>query len=248
MEKVVAVVSGKGGVGKTTFTSNVGLALKRLGLDVTVVDGDMSNSNLGLQLGFFQFPLGLQDALGGGISIQKAAYTHPSGLNVIPSSVSMKYARRSSNHRRLRRMISGIKGIVLIDSPPGIGADVENMIKAADDVIVITNPEIPAVTDALKAIHVSRELGKEPLGIVLNRTGDRYELRPDEVEAMCGSSVLGSVPDDRNVKRSIFNRNPVVHERPYSSSSVAFSEIAAALSGIEYKRPRMLRMKRLLRR
>jgi septum site-determining protein MinD len=248
MEKVIAVVSGKGGVGKTTFTANAGLALKNLGNEVTVLDGDMSNSNLGLQLGFFQFPLGLQDALAGNIDLNRAVYSHPSGLRVVPSSVSLGYLRRSPNPRRLKRLLGGLSGVVLVDCPPGIGQDVQGIMGSCDDVIVITNPEIPAVTDALKAIQVARELGKEPLGIVLNRTGEGYELRPEEVGAMCGIRVLGSVPEDRAVKRSIFNRNPVLHEKPLSGSSVAFMEIAALLSGVEYNRPTMLRLRRLLRR
>lgn len=248
MEKVIAVVSGKGGVGKTTLTSNLGLALKNLGKEVTVMDGDMSNSNLGLQLGFFQFPLGLQDALAGNISLDKAVYSHPSGLRVVPSSVSLAYIRKTPKTNRLKRLLDGMRGVVLVDCPPGIGQDVQGIIKSCDEVIVVTNPEIPAVTDALKIIQVSRELGKEPMGIALNRTGDRYELRPEEVGAMCGIRVLGSIPEDREIKRSIFNRNPVLYERPLSGSSVAFMEIAAAISGVEYRRPRMLRFKRILRR
>jgi septum site-determining protein MinD len=248
MEKVIAVVSGKGGVGKTTFTANVGLGLKFIGNEVTVLDGDMSNSNLGLQLGFFQFPLGLQDALAGNIDLSKAVYSHPSGLRVVPSSVSLGYLKRGPSPGRLKRLLNDIRGVVLVDCPPGIGQDVQAIIRSCEDVIVITNPEIPAVTDALKVIQVSRELGKEPLGVVLNRTGDRYELRPEEVEAMCGVRVLGCVPEDRTVKRSIFNRNPVLHERPLSKSSVAFMGIASSIAGVEYKSPRMLRVRRLLRR
>ncbi len=248
MEKAIAVVSGKGGVGKTTFSANAGLALKSLGSEVTLLDGDMSNSNLGLQLGFFQFPLGLQDALAGNIGLEKAVHSHPSGLRVVPSSVSLGYPKGSPNPFRLKRLLKEIRGVTLVDCPPGIGQDVQAIMRSCDDVIVITNPEIPAVTDALKAIQVARELGREPLGVVLNRTGDRYELRPEEVEAMCGVRVLGCVPEDRAVKRSIFNRNPVLYERPHSRSSVAFMEIAALLLGIEYKRPGMLRLRRLLRR
>jgi septum site-determining protein MinD len=247
MEKVISVISGKGGVGKTTFTSNVGLALSRIGTDVTVLDGDMSNSNLGLQLGFFQFPLGLQDALSGNIGISKAVYTHPSGLRVIPSSISMEYLRRGTPDR-LKRLLAELSGLIIVDSPPGIGPEVESIIKASDDVLIITNPEIPAVTDALKAAHVTRGLGKEPLGIVMNRTGDKYDLRPEEVETMCGVRVIGSIPDDRAIKRSIFNRNPVLHDKPLSKSSMAFMEIAASLAGQEFKSPRMLGLRRLIRR
>lgn len=247
MEKAIAVVSGKGGVGKTTFTANAGLALKNLGKEVTVIDGDMSNSNLGIQLGFFQFPLGVQDALEGNIAVEKAVYSHPSGLRVVPSSVSLSCVRNAPGARRLRRLMEEIRGIVLVDSPPGISRDVQDIMSSCGSFIVVTNPEIPAVTDALKIIQVAGELGNEPLGIVLNRTGDRYELRPEEVESMCGLRVLGCVPEDRAVRRSIFNRNPVVYERPHSRSSVAFMEIASALSGTEYRRPRMLRVRRLMR-
>ncbi len=248
MEKAIAVVSGKGGVGKTTFTSNVGLALKRLGKDVSVLDGDMSNSNLGLQLGFFQFPLGLQEALKGRVTAEKVVYTHPSGLSVVPSSIAFERPGRAPSPARLRRLLEGLRGTVLLDSPPGTGKDVEAMIKAADDVVLVTNPEIPAVTDCLKAVQLSRELGKEPMGIVINRSRDSYELRPEEIEAMCGLRVLGTVPEDSLVRKSIFNRNPVVHEKPHSKAAVAFSGIAASLAGLEYRKPRMLAVRRLLSR
>ncbi len=248
MEKAIAVVSGKGGVGKTTFSANTGLAMMSLGNEVTVLDGDLSNSNLGLQLGFFQFPIGLHDALAGNMPIEKAVYSHPSGLRVVPSSVSLGCTRQGTHPGRMKRLMSEIRGIVLVDCPPGIGQDVQAIMKACDDSIVITNPEIPAVTDALKVIQVAREVGREPIGIVLNRTGDKYELRPEEVEAMCGIKVLGCIPEDRAVKRSIFNRNPVLYEKPLSKSSLAFMEIAASLSGTEYSRPGMLMLRRLIRR
>jgi septum site-determining protein MinD len=248
MEKAIAIVSGKGGVGKTTLSANLGLAFKNLGMDVTVLDGDMSNANLGLQLGFFQFPLGMHEALSEGVGIGKAAYTHPSGLKVVPCSISMGYLKRSPNMVRLRRLLQKERGMILVDSPPGIGRDVQSIIRSCNDVIVLATPEIPAITDALKVIQLSREIGTEPLGMVLNRTGDKFELRPEEAEAMCGARVLGSIPEDRSVKRSIFNRNPVLYESPLSKSSLAFMQIASQIAGLEYKSPRMVKLRRLVRR
>ena len=95
MEKTIGIVSGKGGVGKTTFVTNVGLSLIELEKDVVVVDADLSTSNLGLQLGFYQFPIGLQDVLEGNVPITNAIYTHPSGLKIIPATGMREAAEKA---------------------------------------------------------------------------------------------------------------------------------------------------------
>ncbi len=246
MEKIIGIVSGKGGVGKTTFTANLGLAISRLGKDVVAVDADLSTSNLGLQLGFYQFPLGLQDALEGNIGILNAIYTHPSGLKVVPASISLNYLTKNPTPYRLKSVLSDLNGIILIDSPPGLREDALLVLKACDDLLIVTNPEIPAVTDALKVIKVAREMGKEPLGIVVNRVKDKFELSTDEIEEMCDLNVIGRVPEDREVKRSMFEKTPIVSLRPHSKASIEFNRVAAALIGAEYSPPGMF--SRLLRR
>ena len=248
MEKIIGVVSGKGGVGKTTFTANVGMALTGFGRDVVAVDADLSTSNLGLQLGFYQFPLGIQDALDGNIGILNAIYTHPSGLRVVPASVSLNYLTKNPTPYRLKSVLSDLSGIILIDSPPGLRDDALLVLKACDEIIIITNPEIPAVTDALKVIKVCREMGKEPLGIVVNRVRDKFELTTQEIEEMCDLSVIGRIPEDREVKRSMFEKTPVVSLKPHSKAAVEFKRIAAALIGEEYSPPGMLALRRLLSR
>lgn len=248
MEKIIGIVSGKGGVGKTTFVSNVGLALKSIGKDVVVVDADLSTANLGLQLGFYQFPLGIQDALEGNINIINAIYTHPSGLKVIPASISLSYLSKSPTPYRLKSLLSDLSGIILIDSPPGLREDAMLVLKAVDEIIVVTNPEIPAVTDALKVIKVARDMGKEPIGIIVNRVRDKYELSVQEIEDMCDLKVIGQIPEDKNVKKSLFEKNPVVSQKPHSSAAIAYNRIAHALIGQEYKVPRKHKIRRLLRR
>ena len=248
MEKIIGIVSGKGGVGKTTFTANLGLAMSQLGKDVVAVDADLSTSNLGLQLGFYQFPLGLQDALEGNIGILNAIYTHPSGLKVVPASISLNYLTKNPTPYRLKSVLSDLNGIILIDSPPGLREDALLVLKACDDILIITQPEIPAVTDALKVIKVAREMGKEPLGIVVNRVKDKFELTTEEIEEMCDLNVIGRIPDDKDVKRSMFEKTPIVSLKPHSSAAIEFNRIGAALIGAEYSPPRMAAMKRLLRR
>lgn len=246
MEKIIGIVSGKGGVGKTTFTANLGLAITQLGKDVVAVDADLSTSNLGLQLGFYQFPLGLQDALEGNIGILNAIYTHPSGFKVIPASISLDYLSKNPTPYRLKSVLSDLNGIVLIDSPPGLREDALLVLKACDELLIITNPEIPAVTDALKVIKVAREMGKEPLGIVVNRVKDKFELTTEEIEEMTDLKVIGRIPEDKNIKRSMFEKTPIVHLKPHSKSAIEFNKLAAALIGAEYSPPG--RFRRLLSR
>ena len=248
MEKIIGIVSGKGGVGKTTFTANLGMAMTKLGKDVVAVDADLSTSNLGLQLGFYQFPLGLQDALEGNIGIINAIYTHPSGLKVVPASISLNYLTKNPTPYRLKSVLSDLNGIVLIDSPPGLRDDALLVLKACDELLVVTNPEIPAVTDALKVIKVAREMGKEPLGIVINKARDKFELKKEEIEEMCDLRVIGIVPHDRDVKRSMFEKTPIVSFKPHSKAAVELSRVAAAIIGADYSPPKMAGMKRLLRR
>jgi septum site-determining protein MinD len=248
MEKIIGVVSGKGGVGKTTLTANIALSMAQFGRDVVAVDVDLSTSNLGLQLGFYQFPLGLQDALEGNIGILNAIYTHPSGLKVVPASVSLNYITKNPTPYRLKSVLSDLSGIILIDSPPGLRNDALLVLKACDDIVVVTNPEIPAVTDGLKVIKVAREMGKEPLGLIVNRVRDKFELTTEEIEEMCDLNVIGRVPEDRGVRQSLFEKTPIVNLKPNSRAAVEFKRIAAALVGEEYSPPRMLGLKRLLSR
>jgi septum site-determining protein MinD len=211
--------------------------------DVVVVDVDLSTSNLGLQLGFYQFPMGLQDVLEGDIPITSAIYTHPSGLKVIPASISLNYLNKVPTPYRLKSLLNDLRGLILIDSPPGLRDDSMLVLKASDDILVLTNPEIPAVTDALKVIKVSREMGKEPMGIVLNRMKEKYELKPSEIESMCDLPIIGMIPEDRHVKRSLFEKTPVVKHKPYSPASLAFRKIAANLIGQEHVPPRFAKLK-----
>jgi len=244
MEKIIGVISGKGGVGKTTFVANVGLALIELEKDVVVIDADLSTSNLGLQLGFYQFPLGLQDVLEGNIAITSAIYTHPSGLKIIPASISLNYLNKVPTPYRLKSLLNDLRGLVLVDSPPGLREDSMLVLKASDDILIVTNPEIPAVTDALKAIKIAREMGKEPMGIILNRAKDKYELSPKEIEGMCDVPVIGVIPEDKNVKKSLFEKTPLLKYRPFSPASIAFRKIASNLIGQEYYSPSFLRLRR----
>jgi cell division ATPase MinD len=249
--RTIGVVSGKGGVGKTVATINLGLALLEMGKDVTVVDADMTASNLGIQLGFYPLqPFTLQNVLSRRVPLQNTIYLHPSGLRIIPSAVAVEKPVKSE---RIKDVLNRLRGLVLVDSPAGLDAEALAVLRACDDVLVITNPEYPAVTDAVKVIKRAKEYGKNVLGIVVNRhAGKKHELKPTEIEIMSETPVIGIIREDRNVKKSVFAKTPVLHHKPGCKVSRDFRRLAHTVTGMEYREPgffsRLFRKKNMRKR
>ena len=234
--RIIGVVSGKGGVGKTVTTINLGLALLELGNDVIVVDADLTASNLGIQMGFYPLhPFTLQSVLRNKVELQNAIYLHPSGLRLVPSGVAVDNLVK--NHK-IKNAIRGLNGLVLVDSPAGLDAESLAVMQACDDLIIVTNPEYPAVTDAVKVIKRAKEMDKNILGIVINRhRGNKHELKPVEVEVMADTPVIGILREDPNIRKSIFYKTPIMHHKPNCKISRDFRRLAHTVMGIEYREP-----------
>jgi septum site-determining protein MinD len=246
--RIITVSSGKGGVGKTTVVANLGIALREFGQNVILIDADLTTSNLSLHFGMHQFqPFHIQNVLKGEIDIKKAFYAHPSGVNIVPSSLRLGYLDVKSMSFKLKSLLKGMNGIVLIDSAPGLDEKALSVIKTCDDVLVVTNPNIPSIVDATKVIQVARGMKKNVLGVVLNKAeGNKFELKPEEVEMTTEASIISTIPHDKNVKRSLFEKLPVVHYRPYAPAALKFRKLAADLLGVEFNAPRFAGMKRVL--
>ncbi len=248
MSRVVGIISGKGGVGKTVVTANIGMALHELGHDVTLVDADLTSSNLGLHLGLYSFhPCNIQKTLRGEIRPEKAIYIHPSGLKLMPSSLA--YESIDVDASKLKAIFDRMKGLVLVDSPPGIAKEGLAVLQCCDDIIIVTNPEYPALTDALRVIEVARENNKNILGIVVNKVArDKYNIHASEIEAATELPVIAMIPEDKSVRRSIFSKMPVIHHRPYSLPAIEFRRLAAKLVGAPYMPPKLAALKNIFSR
>ncbi len=236
MTRFVGILSGKGGVAKTTTTVNLGAALNFFGRDVTVIDGNLSTPNLGLHLGVPVVPISLHDALKGKHSIVESMYEHGSGLKVIPASLSLldlKDVAPSKLSKVLPRL-DGLTDVVLIDGAPGLGSEAMAVIKAVDELIIVTNPEMPAVTDALKISKLAEEMGKNVRGIVLTKTGEDYDLSLENIEKMIERPVLATIPYDKAIRESLVKKDPVIYTNPKSKSSIGYKKLAASLIGVEF--------------
>ena len=239
MVRFVVVASGKGGVGKTTTALNLGNALVSYGANVIVVDCDLANPNISLHLGSDKVKHTLNDLLNGTKKIHNVIYDHASGMKVIPASIALSDLQHA-HYNRLQNAFSGLKGladIVIVDSHPGVNSDAQHLFALADEVLIITTPELSAVTDAMKTIRVAEAMGTTVIGVVLNRVeGKSYEMEQMEIESLLGKPIIAKVPEDINVKRATNDNLPVFHAYPKSGASREFSRLAASLSGYEEAR------------
>jgi septum site-determining protein MinD len=237
MSKIIVITSGKGGVGKTTTTINLGAAINYFGEDALIIDGNLSTPNIGIHLNSPEVPVDLNQILKGKAEPFEAVYEHESGLKVMPSSLSIKELKnmKPEKIKDFKKDFKKISNYILVDSAAGLGKETLSVIEMADEVIVVTNPEIAAITDALKTIKISEDMGKTVRGVIVTRVKkDKIEMSPETVREMLEVPILGMIPEDINVQKSLNLKDAVVHTHPKSNPSRAYKEIAAKILNIEY--------------
>lgn len=236
MTKIITLASGKGGVGKTFITANLGIALAELGKDVTLIDGNITTPNLGLHLGLPPFPKTLHDVLKGKAEIIDAVYEHDSGLKVVPAGLSIHHLK-GIDPRRLSQALLGLFGstdIILIDAAAGIGREALAAIENSDELLVVTNPEFTAVLDALKIYKIAEEIGIETRGVVLNRISrKKHEMMEEEIINILDLPILAKIMEDEDIKRSIRDRIPIIKYKPYSYNSIEIRKLARIIAGLQ---------------
>ncbi len=237
MRKLIVITSGKGGVGKTTTAINLGAAMNYFGEDVLVIDGNLSTPNVGIHLGSPEAPITLNHVLTKDAELFEAIYEHSSGMKVIPSSISIKEFKRIKLDK-LKDFKEGFKKIsewVIVDSAAGLGNEAASAICMADELIIVTNPEMPSITDALKAIKLAEQMKKGVMGVIVTRVKKNdIEVQPETVKEMLEAYILGMIPEDSSVSESLSQKDAVVHTHPKSNAARAYKEIAAHILGVAY--------------
>lgn len=237
MRRIIVITSGKGGVGKTTTAINLGAAMNYFGHDVLIVDGNLTTPNVGIHLGSPEVPINLNHVLLNKAEIFEAVYEHDSGLKIIPSSLSLKELKRIKPERLkdYKKDFGKICDLVIVDSAAGLGNEAMSAMNLADELIIVTNPEMPAITDALKTVKIAQEMKKPITGVIITKVRkDEIEMHPDVVKEMLEVPVLGMVPYDLAVSESLNMRDAVVHTHPKSAPARAYKEIASRILNIPY--------------
>jgi septum site-determining protein MinD len=237
--KVLTVTSGKGGVGKTTTTANLAVALAVLGHKVVCIDGDIGLRNLDVVMGLEnRIVYDLVDIVEGRCRLRQAMIREKRlpDLYLIPAAQTRdKTSVSPSDMVRLCDELRPDFDFVLIDSPAGIERGFRNAIAPADMVLVVTNPEVSAVRDADRIIGLVEAEEKGPAKLIINRLNSamvkkREMLNADDVLELLAIELIGIVPDDDAVITSTNRGQPVALETK-TLAGKAFHNIARRLCG-----------------
>ncbi len=237
ISRVIGCISAKGGVGKTTSAINLAAALNHFGKDVTLVDANLTTPNIGIYLGAPIVPVTLHDVLRGKKDAREAVFSHQSGLKILPASISVKDARKV-DHTKLDSVLRDLDGhsdFIILDGAPGLTKEAMAAIKASNEILVVTSPEMPAVTDALKTVKVCKDMKRDVIGVLVTKTNAKNpDMSLKDIEKILEIPIIGVIPEDRAVKFALANKQPVVHSHPRSAASVQYKRLAADLLNLKY--------------
>ncbi len=239
MAEVIVVTSGKGGVGKTTTTSNIGAALASLGKKVILIDTDIGLRNLDLVMGLEnRVVFNLVDVVEGSCKIKNAAIKDKRfpGLSLLPAAQTKD--KDAVNEEQMKKLCEELKAdydYILLDCPAGIEQGFKNAVAGADRAIVVTTPEVSAVRDADKIIGMLNAYGITDHKLLVNRLrvdmvkrGDMLNLE-DMIDVL-GIKLIGVVPDDEEIIVSTNKGEPAILNAK-SQAGTAYSNIARRILG-----------------
>jgi septum site-determining protein MinD len=237
--KIVTITSGKGGVGKTTITANLGAALAASGQKVVCIDADIGLRNLDVILGLEnRIVYDLVDVVEGRCRLRQAMIRdkHNKGLYLIPAAQTRdKTAVSPSDMVRLCDELRQEQDWVIIDSPAGIERGFRNAIAPADKVFVVTNPEVSAVRDADRIIGLIEAEEKGPAELIINRLNYKMVQRGDMISTedivdLLAIDLIGIIPEDEKVIISTNRGSPIALDGK-SLAGQAFRNVTQRMMG-----------------
>jgi septum site-determining protein MinD len=237
----IVITSGKGGVGKTTTTANIGTALAALGKRVVVVDGDTGLRNLDVLLGLEnRIVYTIIDVIENRCRTKQALIKDKRFSNLFLLPTAQTKDKNDISTQQMLKLVNELKeefDYVLIDCPAGIEQGFENAIVGADRAVVVVNPEITSVRDADRVIGKLDAKGLEDHQVIVNRLnyemtqrGDMLDV-PDIIETL-SVKLLGIVPDDKTITVSTNKGEPIVLDDK-AFAGQAFRNIAKRITGEE---------------
>ena len=237
--RCITIASGKGGVGRSTLTANLGIALSSLKKSTIIIDGALTTPNLTLLFRLEKVAHTLNDLLSGSASIEDVIYDGPDGVKVIPAAISLERIRRTQPER-LTEVVKSLPkktDFILIDAPGGLRRETIAALRAGKELLLVTTPEVPAISDALKTRIAGELFGLKPIGVALNLVhGDEHELGPDEVSNIIGLPVISQIPYDEEARRAPGEGEPLIKLKPESRASKAFKELARKIVKMKFRR------------
>ncbi|CAA9244753.1 Septum site-determining protein MinD [uncultured Coleofasciculus sp.] len=240
MSRIIVITSGKGGVGKTTVTSNLGMAIARLGRRVALVDADFGLRNLDLLLGLEnRVVYTAVDVLAGQCRLEQALVKdkRQEGLVLLPAAQSRtKEAVSPDQMKKLVGALTQKYEYIVIDSPAGIEMGFQNAIAAAQEALIVTTPEIAAVRDADRVVGLLEAQGIKRIHLIINRLKPKMVqaqqmMSVQDVQELLAVPLIGVIPDDERVIVASNRGEPLVLAENVSLPAMAMNNIARRLEG-----------------
>ncbi len=240
MSEVIVITSGKGGVGKTTTSANLGTGLAMLGKKVVIIDTDIGLRNLDVVMGLEnRIVYNLVDIIEGKCRMKQALIRDKkySGLFLLPSAQTRD--KNSVTPEQMKKLVETLKDefdYILLDCPAGIEQGFQNAIAGADRAFIVTTPEVSAIRDADRIVGLldANEINKKQL--IVNKVrmdmvhkGDMMSV--EDVMEILAVDLLGVVPDDENIVISTNQGEPLVGNKTLAGT--AYMNICRRICGEE---------------
>lgn len=244
----IAILSGKGGVGKTNITLNLALALRQAGSSVLVVDGDLGLANIDVLMGFTPGRT-VWDVLQGKATLDQALHTDPSGVSILPaaSGTGTQAGLDQASCQQFLRLVRPLAekhDFLLLDLGAGLSDTVRLLARAATIQLVVTTPEPTALTDAyalIKVLHTSHKLGNFLVAVNNIFSENETALTRTRLLNACkkflqiSPKMLGAIRHDELLKDAVAKRTPLLRLHPESMAAQDITAIARKLRSLRKK-------------
>ena len=237
--RVIVITSGKGGVGKTTSTANIATALARAGKKVVAIDADVGLRNLDVVMGLEnRVVYNFIDVIEKNCRLNQALVRDKRVSNLFLLPAAQTRTKDAVNPEQMVDLCKQLKpdfDFILLDCPAGIEGGFKNAAAGADEALVVTTPEIPAVRDADRIIGMLESMGKSPIRLIINRlrpnmVQDGDMLAQEDILDVLSISLIGIVPEDESVIKSANCGEPMTLSQK-SPAAQAYLNIAERLMG-----------------
>ena len=228
MSEVIVVTSGKGGVGKTTTSANVGTGLAMLGEKVVLIDTDIGLRNLDVVMGLEnRIVYNLVDVVEGNCRMKQALIKDKRYPNLFLLPSAQTKDKSAVTPGQMQKLVDDLReefDYILLDCPAGIEQGFKNAITGADRAIVVTTPEVSAIRDADRIVGLLEAEDINKIDLVINRIrmdmvrrGDMMSI--EDVTDILGIPIIGAIPDDEEIVISTNQGEPLVGMNPYAGQA-----------------------------
>ncbi len=233
----ICVASGKGGVGKSIITLNLGLSIARTGEEVIIVDADIDMANLEMLLGMQGRPITLQDVLKDEANIEDAIYNiRGEEAKLVPAGISPTQFGRMDPDKleRITEKLAEKCTVLILDAPAGVGKDTIACFNATDETYLVVTPETLSAADASKTKKIAEKMGSEIKGVILNRVPEeRYGMNDKEITTLLNAPIITKIKEEPEIRKALTEEEAVINHLPESEFTQKIKELTKDIVGKE---------------